>query len=117
MSDASDADASDVKEGSSIYGQIGWAVFLVIAGTVLVLDDKFPDGTIFISGGVTILIVAAAKKLKGIEVIFIDLFIALALLISGLNDVFELNISFFPIVLILFGFWKLFDLVDKTRKV
>ena len=57
--------SNDSEYEMTIYGQTGLAVFLVIAGTVLVLDDKFPDGTIFLSGAIIMLFVAFIKKIKG----------------------------------------------------
>lgn len=107
---------SDADYEISIYGRFGWAIFIIVAGIVLILKDVFPDGTIFMSGGIIILLVTIVKKIKGIEVEMLEVVVGIGLLINGLNNVFKLDISFFPLVLVVIGLWLLATLFKEIKQ-
>lgn len=113
MSD--ELESNNVLEKPTVYGAIGLAIFLILFGIVYLLPNTFPEGFLFIVAGTLILLVNIIKSLKKIGYDGLEILFGIAFLISGLNKVFKLDISFIPVIIIVLAIFYLFKSISKLR--
>lgn len=83
---------------------IGWALFLImIGGLGLVPDEQVPEGTWLIGVGLIMLGLNAARLRYGIEMSTFTLVLGVIALLSGIGDIFGVDVPVFAVLLILLG--------------
>ena len=113
MSDA--AESEDKDQGFTIYGSIGVAVFLIIAGLVYLIPNTFPEGFLYVVAGVLIVIVTIANAFKGIAYDGLSILFAVVSIVIGVNKIVDVEIRYLPIILIVIGFVALLNNIKKLR--
>lgn len=83
---------------------ISWGLFLVMAGCLWLVPDRFiPGGTWLVGTGLILLGLNFFRYTKGIRMSGFTLFLGAAALLSGIADFFYVDLPLFPILLILIG--------------
>ena len=86
------------------YSDIGWAIFLILAGAVMLLPHILvPEGFLWIAAGVIMLGYRSAVVAKGIEASVALVFAGIAFVVIGLSEFLDLDIDVFPLLLIVGG--------------
>lgn len=103
------------KDKSTVYGAIGLAVFLIFFGVSYLIPNVLPEGSMFIVAGILILLVNLIKSLKNLDWDGLEILFGIAFLISGLNKVLKLEISFIPVFIIILAIFYLFKNIKKLK--
>ncbi len=83
---------------------IGWALFLIMSGALLIAPDKLvPDGTWLIGTGLIILGSMGIRYIYGIRVDGFWTIMGTLALGYGISEFFSLNLPVFPVLLVVFG--------------
>jgi len=83
---------------------ISWGVFLVMVGCIWLVPDRYvPQGTWLIGTGIILLGLNLIRFIKGIRMSGFTLLLGAIALISGVADLFFVDLPLFPILLILIG--------------
>jgi hypothetical protein len=83
---------------------IGWALFLIMIGGIgLIPDEQVPEGVWLIGVGLIMLGLNLARYLNQIRMSGFTLVLGILALLSGLGDLFGLEMPVFAILLILIG--------------
>lgn len=83
---------------------IGWGLFLVMIGGIwLVPEGTIPEGTWLIGVGVIILGLMGIRSMNGIKINVFWLIVGLIALTIGIGEVYGVDISVLPILLIIIG--------------
>ncbi len=86
------------------YSNIGWAIFLILAGAVMLLPHILvPEGFLWIAAGVIMLGYRSAVAAKGIEAPMALVFAGIAFVAIGLSEFIDFDVDIFPILLIVGG--------------
>lgn len=86
------------------YSDIGWAIFLILAGTVILLPHFLvPEGFLWIAAGVIMLGYRSAVAAKGIDAPVALVFAGIAFIAIGVSDFIDYDIDIFPLLLIIGG--------------
>lgn len=92
------------KELDKRLDAIGWGLFLVMIGGIwLVPEGTVPDGTWLIGVGVIILGLMGIRSLYGIKINAFWSIVGIIALTIGIGEVYGINISILPILLIIVG--------------
>ena len=95
----------------------GWGLFLIMLGLIwLVPDGILPEGTFLIGTGIILLGLNYYRKSKGLKTSKFGIFLGLVALLSGIGDYFGMNISIFPVILILWGSSIIWKIISKKNK-
>lgn len=103
------------RDKKTTYGSIGLAIFLIFFGVSYLIPNIFPEGFLFIVAGGLILLVNLVKSLKDIEWDGLEILFGIAFLISGLNKVFQLELGFLPIIIIVLAGFYLLKSMKKLK--
>ena len=83
---------------------MSWGVFLVMIGCIWLVPDRYvPQGTWLIGTGLILLGLNLIRFFKGIRMSGFTLLLGSIALISGVADLFYVDLPLFPILLILIG--------------
>jgi len=83
---------------------ISWGIFLVMAGCIWLVPDRFvPQGTWLIGAGLILLGLNLIRFTKAIRMSGFTLLLGTIALFSGIADLFYVDLPLFPIILILIG--------------
>ena len=83
---------------------ISWGVFLVMAGCIWLVPDRYvPQGTWLIGTGLILLSLNLIRYTKAIRMSGFTLLLGAIALFSGIADFFYVDLPLFPIILILIG--------------
>lgn len=86
------------------YSDIGWAIFLILAGSVIMLPHALvPEGFLWIAAGVIMLGYRSAVVAKGIDASIALVFAGVAFVAIGISDFIDFDIDVFPLLLIVGG--------------
>jgi hypothetical protein len=86
------------------YSTIGWAIFLILAGAVMLLPHALvPEGFLWIAAGVILIAYRGAVAARGIASSFGLVIAGVAFIVIGASDFINFNIDIFPVVLIVCG--------------
>lgn len=100
-------DGSKRKNRSAIekrYSNIGWAIFLILAGSVMLLPHMLvPEGFLWIAAGVIMLAYRSAVAARGIEAPIALVFAGIAFVAIGISEFVDFDIDVFPLLLIIGG--------------
>ena len=92
------------KELDKRLDTIGWGLFLVMIGGIwLVPEGTVPEGTWLIGVGLIILGLMGIRSMNGIKINVFWLVVGLIALTIGIGEVYGINISVLPILLIIIG--------------
>ena len=104
------------KELNSRLNQIGWGIFLLLVGIVwLIPGDAIPDGSLFFSGGLIMIIINLVKKQKGIRTGNGNVIFGFVLIGIGIIDLLDSPVPVIAALLILWGISILFKAV-RTKQ-
>jgi len=82
----------------------GWALFLIMSGTLLIAPDGLvPDGTWLIGTGLIILGSMGIRYIYRIRVDGFWTILGILALGYGVSELFSLNLPVFPVLLVVFG--------------
>lgn len=83
---------------------IGWAVFLIWSGALLIAPEGlFPEGSWLIGTGTIIIVSMGIRYLYGIRVDGFWTILGFLALGFGISEFFRLNLPVFPVLLIIVG--------------
>ncbi len=83
---------------------IGWWLFLIMIGGIWLVPDRLvPEGTWLIGAGLILIGLNIVRYLNQIEISSFSLILGGAALLIGISDFFQVNLPFFPILLIIIG--------------
>jgi hypothetical protein len=83
---------------------IGWGLFLIMIGGIWLVPDRLvPEGTWLIGAGLILIGLNIVRYLNQIEISSFSLILGGAALLIGISDFFQVNLPFFPILLIIIG--------------
>ena len=98
----------------------GWGLFLIMLGLIWLVPDRIlPEGSFLIGTGLILLGLNYFRKIKGLKPSKFGIFLGLVALLTGISGYLGLNISIFPVVLILWGIsiiWKIFSKKNKSKE-
>jgi len=95
---------------------IGWALFLVmIGGLLLVPEGKVPESAWLAGAGIIMLGSNAARYFSGLRLCGCTMGLGALLLASGICGFYGVEFPFFPAVLILVGISIIWGLVTKKK--
>lgn len=103
------------KEDMTVYGSIGFAIFFICVGIVYLIPDTFPEGTLYIVAGLLIIMVNILNSFRGITYSGSSLLFAAAAILMGSNKILELELGFWPVLLIVVGLVSLLANINKLR--
>lgn len=103
------------EEGLTVYGLIGFAIYVISVGVVYLIPNSFSDGTLYLIAGVLILIVTVLNAFKGIAYEWLTIIFATVAIVIGVNKIFAQDIKFLPPILIAIGIVALFNSIKKLR--
>ncbi len=99
------------------YGRIGWALFLIALGVILIIPDKWmPDGIGRIALGALFLFFWIGGWIRQLEVNWFVLFVGIALVLSGSLEFAGYAIALFPILLIAGGVLYLINIFGSGKQ-
>ncbi|HEC0041326.1 MULTISPECIES: hypothetical protein [Acinetobacter] len=107
---------SSSNDKPTVYGSIGLAVFLIFFGISYLIPNIFPEGSMFVVAGSIILLVNLIKLLKNIGWDGFEVLFGIAFLVSGLNKVLKLEVSFIPVIIIVLALFYLFKSIKELKK-
>lgn len=88
----------------TVFGSIGIAIFFIFAGVAYAFPDIFPEGTLYLVGGVLLALVSILNAFKGIKCdVFNVALVATGSILIGVSKIFDLDIKFWPAVFITVG--------------
>ena len=102
-------------ENPTVYGAIALSIFLICFGMSYLVPVKFPSGTLFIIAGILIILVNMVKQFKNIGYDRLEILFGIGFFVWGLNKVFILEISFFPIIIVVLSVIYLVKSINKLR--
>lgn len=83
---------------------ISWGLFLImIGGIALVPDSLVPEGTWLLGAGLIMLGLNLARYLNQIPMSNFTIILGIIAFVSGISDFFNVDLPFFPILLIVIG--------------
>lgn len=83
--------------------EIGWGLFFLVTGALLLVPERLPDGAWFIAVGLILLGTNAVRRIYDIPAsVFITILGALALS-AGIGDAFGIRLPLFAVLFILLG--------------
>ncbi len=86
------------------YSNIGWAIFLILAGAVMLLPHVLvPEGFLWIAAGVIMLGYRSAVATRGIKAPTALVFAGIAFIAIGVSEFVDFNIDVVPLLLIIGG--------------
>ncbi|RLC50520.1 MAG: hypothetical protein DRH79_07535 [Candidatus Cloacimonadota bacterium] len=95
----------------------GWGLFLIMLGLIwLVPDGILPEGTFLIGTGIILLGLNYFRKSKGLKPSKFGIFLGLVALLSGVGDYSGMDISIFPVILILWGLSIIWKIISRKNK-
>lgn len=106
---------SNPSDKPTAYGAIGLAIFLIFFGISYLIPNIFAEGFLFIIAGILILLVNIVKSFKNIGYDGLEILFGIAFLVSGLNKVLKLEISFIPVIIIVLAVFYLFKSINKLK--
>lgn len=106
---------SNPSDKPTAYGAIGLAIFLIFFGISYLIPNIFPEGFLFIIAGILILLVNIVKSFKNVGYDGLEILFGIAFLVSGLNKVLKLEISFIPVIIIVLAVFYLFKSINKLK--
>lgn len=97
---------------------IAWALFLIMLGGLwLVPDESVPSGLWSIGVGLLFLGLNAARYVNGLRMSGFTIFLGIVALLSGIGDMFGIDLPLLPILLILLGAYFLLRPVFERNKI
>lgn len=106
---------SSEGSASTIYGEVGFAVFIILFGLAYLLPKQYaPEGSLLLAAGAIILTVSAIKGVKKLGVAGFDIVLGTILLVNGINKIFMLGLGVLPVLLVVFGMVSLVSLVKSN---
>ena len=110
-------DASDKKPTLDKINSIGFALFIVmIGGLLLIPKGTLPESVWLIGVGLILLGCNIAKRFNGIKPCGCSIVLGILLLIAGILGLFGIALPVFPILLVIFGISIILGLVSKKKK-
>lgn len=86
------------------YSNIGWAIFLILAGAVMLLPHVLvPEGFLWIAAGVIMLGYRSAVVAKGVDAPMALVFAGVAFVAIGISEFVDFDVDIFPVLLIVGG--------------
>lgn len=86
------------------YSAIGWGVFLILVGAVMVLPHALvPEGFLWIAGGVIMIAYRTALVARGVEASVGFVVAGVVLIAIGLSEIIDIDIDLLPVILIVAG--------------
>ncbi|PKO06416.1 MAG: hypothetical protein CVU41_06755 [Chloroflexi bacterium HGW-Chloroflexi-3] len=83
---------------------VSWGLFLIMLGGIWLVPDRFvPDGSWLIGAGFILIGLNIVRYLKQIPISNFSLILGGAALLIGISDFFQVDLPFFPILLIVIG--------------
>ena len=83
---------------------VSWGLFLIMLGGIWLVPDRFvPEGSWLIGAGLILIGLNVVRYLKQIPMSNFSLLLGGAALLIGISDFFQVDLPFFPILLIVLG--------------
>ncbi len=103
------------REFANRLDNIGWGLFLVMTGGLLLLSNIVPSGTWLVGTGVLLLALNAVRHLRGLGLNLFTLILGALALAAGLADLAHVGFPIFAVALVAFGIAILAKPRAKTR--
>jgi hypothetical protein len=83
---------------------VSWGLFLIMLGGIWLVPDRFvPEGSWLIGAGFILIGLNIVRYLKQIPMSNFSLLLGGAALLIGISDFFQVDLPFFPILMIVIG--------------
>lgn len=83
--------------------EIGWGLFFLMTGGLLLAPQKIPDGTWLIGVGIIMLGINGARRLYGIPISLFTVVVGIVAVAAGVGDFLGLKLPLFAALFILIG--------------
>jgi len=94
---------------------IGWALFLIMIGCLLLVPEGKIPGTIWLIGlGVIMLLINGVRYLFGIKIDTFGVILGIIILVIGISGLLGITLPLFPIALIVVGAHIIIKLLIKS---
>lgn len=104
MSNESLPPASEQDELNKRIENVGWGFFLMMIGGLWLVPDRFiPEGTWLIGAAIILFGINIVRHLNHIPMSNFSLILGIIAFVIGISDFFQVDLPFFPILLILIG--------------
>jgi hypothetical protein len=95
---------SQKEELNKRLENVSWGLFLIMLGGIWLVPDRFvPEGSWLIGAGCILIGLNVVRYLKQIPMSNFSLLLGGAALLIGISDFFQVDLPFFPILLIVIG--------------
>jgi len=95
---------SEKDELNKRIENVGWGFFLIMIGGLWLIPDRFiPEGTWLIGVAFIFFGINIVRHLNHIPMSNFSLILGVIALVIGISDFFEVDLPFFPILLIIIG--------------
>ena len=94
---------------------IGWGLFLVMTGGLLLFSSFVPSGTWLIGTGILLLALNAVRHFRGLGFSLFTLILGALALAAGLADLAHVGFPIFAVALVAFGVAVLVKPITKVR--
>lgn len=96
---------------------ISWGLFLIMLGGIWLVPDRFvPEGSWLIGAGLILIGLNIVRYFNQIRMSGFSLILGGAALLIGISDFFQVDLPFFPILLIVIGAKLLLQPLIDNRK-
>lgn len=95
---------------------IGWGLFLVMTGGLLLFSNFVPSGTWLIGTGILLLALNAVRHFRGLGFSLFTLILGALALAAGLADLAHVGFPIFAVALVAFGIAVLVKPMPKQRE-
>jgi hypothetical protein len=104
------------RESANRIDNIGWGLFLVMTGGLLLFSNFVPSGTWLVGTGLLLLALNAVRHLRGLDLNLFTLILGALALAAGLADLAHVGFPIFAVALVAFGIAILVRPRARTRE-
>ena len=104
MSEEQNPPTPEKEELNKRIENFGWGFFLIMIGGLWLIPDRFiPEGTWLIGAALILFGINIARQINHIPMSNFSLILGVITLVIGISDFFQVDLPFFPILLIIIG--------------
>lgn len=83
--------------------EIGWGLFFLVTGAVLLVPDKVPGGTWLMAVGLILLGINGVRRVNDIPISVFTVVLGILALAAGIGDLLGVKLPLFAVLLIIIG--------------
>ncbi|HET7373923.1 MAG TPA: hypothetical protein VFJ20_11075 [Gemmatimonadaceae bacterium] len=109
-------ETDETRRETNRLDNIGWGLFLVMTGGLLLFSSIVPSGTWLVATGILLLALNAVRHFRGLGFSLFTLILGALALAAGLADLAHVGFPIFAVALVAFGIAVLVKPMPKQRE-